>query len=105
MTFFHHIGQRLDHFPGTWKTATMQRSLAPLLRADLARKTVFLSGPRQVGKSTLALALAQQAESAQVLNWDVAADPSVIHQQSWSPSARLAQRAQGLLLRHRSGGG
>ncbi len=83
----------------------MQRSLAPLLRADLARKTVFLSGPRQVGKSTLALALAQQAESAQVLNWDVAADPSVIHQQSWSPSARLAQRAQGLLLRHRSGGG
>ena len=67
----------------------MQRSLLPLLRADLARKMVFLSGPRQAGKSTLALALAQEAESAQVLNWDVAADRSVIHQQSWSPSARL----------------
>lgn len=67
----------------------MERSLAPLLLADLSRKMVFLSGPRQAGKSTLATALAAQSESAQVLNWDVAADRQVILRQSWSPTVRL----------------
>ena len=31
----------------------MQRNLTPFIQADLARKMVFLSGPRQAGKSTL----------------------------------------------------
>lgn len=70
----------------------MKRVLSPLIQADLGRKMVFLAGPRQAGKSTLAAMLAADAGAfahAQVLNWDVAADRRVILGQSWSPQARL----------------
>lgn len=83
--------ESLDYFPLLKKIVGMERSLFPLIRADLARKTVFLSGPRQAGKSTLAQALANDPAlaPAQVLNWDVAADRRVIFECSWKPSARL----------------
>ncbi len=71
------------------KMVSMQRNLTPYLQTDLARKMVFLSGPRQAGKTTLARALATDWPNAQVLNWDVAADRRVIINQSWSPAARL----------------
>src|SRR3990172_7016057 len=48
------------------------RYLEPQVRRDLARKMVFLSGPRQVGKTTLARSLAGSAKG--YLNWDIAAD-------------------------------
>ncbi len=48
------------------------RYLEPQLRRDLARKMVFLSGPRQVGKTTVARSLAGSAKG--YLNWDIAAD-------------------------------
>ncbi len=67
----------------------MERALTSLIHADLARKMVFLSGPRQTGKSTLARDLARQWPNAQILNWDVAGDRQVILKQSWSPTARL----------------
>ncbi len=67
----------------------MERALAPFIRADLARKMVFLCGPRQAGKTTLARALATGMPSAQVLNWDVAGDRRVILDRSWSPEASL----------------
>jgi predicted AAA+ superfamily ATPase len=67
----------------------MERVLAPYIRADLARKMVFLSGPRQAGKSTLARALAAELPFAQVLNWDVAGDRRVILDRTWSPEAAL----------------
>jgi hypothetical protein len=70
----------------------MQRAIAPLIQADLARKMVFLSGPRQAGKSTLARMLAADdacGPGAQVLNWDVAGDRRVILDQSWPPAAPL----------------
>lgn len=67
----------------------MERALAPYIRADLARKMVFLSGPRQAGKTTLARALAAELPFAQVLNWDVAGDRRVILDRSWSPDAAL----------------
>ena len=67
----------------------MERALARFVRADLGRKMVFLSGPRQAGKTTLARVLAAEWPGAQVLNWDVAADRGVIVAQSWSPAARL----------------
>lgn len=67
----------------------MQRSLSPLIQADLSRKMVFLSGPRQAGKTTLALELAGAWDNAQLLNWDVVSDRKVMLDQSWSPAARL----------------
>jgi predicted AAA+ superfamily ATPase len=67
----------------------MERTLTPLVQADLARKMVFLSGPRQAGKTTLARSLARVWPNAQVLNWDVAADRRIILDQSWSPAAQL----------------
>jgi hypothetical protein len=67
----------------------MERALAPFVQADLGRKMVFLTGPRQAGKTTLARALAGAWPDAQVLNWDVAADRRVILDQSWSPAAGL----------------
>lgn len=67
----------------------MQRYLEPALRADLGRKMVFLSGPRQVGKTTLAKTLMASYPRAQYLNWDVPADRRVLAAQSWSPRAGM----------------
>jgi len=67
----------------------MKRSLTSFLQADLARKMVFLSGPRQAGKSYLAQVLIAACPGARLLNWDVAADRRVILAQSWSPGAGL----------------
>lgn len=48
----------------------MERYLRVQVERDLARKMVFVSGPRQVGKTTLALSLEGAEEG--YLNWDVA---------------------------------
>lgn len=66
----------------------MQRYLDGQAAADLARKTVFLTGPRQVGKTSLSRLL-MQSRDAQYLNYDVAADRAVIERQSWSASTAL----------------
>ena len=47
------------------------RYLGAAVRRDLARKMVFVAGPRQVGKTTLALSLPRARQG--YLNWDVAA--------------------------------
>lgn len=67
----------------------MKRHIEPFVFRDLARKMVFLTGPRQAGKTTLALSIARQFPAAQVLNWDVLADRRVIQAQSWSPAVPL----------------
>ena len=48
---------------------TQARYLVSQVRQDLARKMVFVAGPRQVGKTTLALSL--PGASAGYLSWDV----------------------------------
>src|SRR3972149_9236734 len=50
--------------------AITTRYLVPQLRRDLAKKMVFVAGPRQVGKTTLARSL--PGADAGYLNWDVA---------------------------------
>lgn len=50
----------------------MQRYLSASVKADLAKKLVFLVGPRQVGKTTLAKTLMADYPRAQYFNWDVA---------------------------------
>jgi hypothetical protein len=52
------------------------RYFAPQIKTDLARKMVFVAGPRQVGKTTLAKSVPGAASG--YLNWDVAEDRSRI---------------------------
>ncbi len=49
--------------------AKLARYLLPQMRRDLARKMVFVAGPRQVGKTTLARSL--ERGDAGYLNWDI----------------------------------
>ena len=51
----------------------MKRYLVEAIRADLQEKMVFLGGPRQVGKTTLALSLIKGADESHpaYLSWDV----------------------------------
>lgn len=53
------------------------RYLADQVRADLARKMVFVGGPRQVGKTTLAKNLLADNPNG-YLNWDIAKDREAI---------------------------
>ena len=57
----------------------MKRYLDELVLKDLTTKMVVLTGPRQVGKTTLARQLMQLFGNAQYLNWDVLPDLSLIH--------------------------
>jgi len=56
----------------------MKRYLDDLVATDLERKMVLLTGPRQVGKTTLCRQLMQRFPPAQYLNWDVAADRAIL---------------------------
>jgi uncharacterized protein len=66
----------------------MQRYLDARVQADLAQKMVFLTGPRQVGKTTLSRQLIAQ-QGGQYLNYDVPADLALILHQRWNPLAPL----------------
>jgi hypothetical protein len=60
------------------------RYLAPQARRDLARKMVFVAGPRQVGKTTLAKAI--PGARAGYLSWDVAQDRERILRRELPPT-------------------
>lgn len=67
----------------------MKRYISSAIRADLNQKMVLLTGPRQVGKTTLAKELMASYSRPQYLNWDVADDRRILIGQSWSPRADL----------------
>ena len=67
----------------------MKRYLDDLVASDLQRKMVLLTGPRQVGKTTLCRHLMERFPPAQYLNWDVAADRSILQRQSWGVRTKL----------------
>jgi predicted AAA+ superfamily ATPase len=67
----------------------MKRYLHDRIAADLDRKLVILTGPRQVGKTTLARQIMATRTPAQYLNWDVAEDRAILRRGSWSRQARL----------------
>ena len=66
----------------------MKRYLDDRVRADLAQKMVFLTGPRQVGKTTLSRQLIAQ-QGGQYLNYDIPADRALIIHQRWNTQAPL----------------
>jgi len=61
----------------------MKRYLTNTLSTDLGRKLVILTGPRQVGKTTLARKMMADFLRPQYLNWDVATDRRMLLDQSW----------------------
>ena len=65
----------------------MERYLEKLFLNDLATKMVILTGPRQVGKTTLSRQLMKSFSNGQYLNWDVLTDRSILQRQSWNPRA------------------
>jgi len=67
----------------------MKRYLDQLILRDLSTKMVVLTGPRQVGKTTLARQLMMHFDSSQYLNWDVLSDRAILQRQSWNPRGKL----------------
>jgi predicted AAA+ superfamily ATPase len=67
----------------------MKRYLDDQVAQDLKQKMVLLTGPRQVGKTTLSQQLMSGLPAGQYLNFDVLAHRSVIQAQSWRQSAPL----------------
>lgn len=65
------------------------RYLEPSIREDVAEKMVFLGGPRQVGKTTLARIAASQFKSSVYLNWDSRAHRKTILNAQWSPDTEI----------------
>ncbi|MBN8217399.1 MAG: ATP-binding protein [Spirochaetes bacterium] len=61
---------------------------AAILR-DTARKMVFLTGPRQVGKTWLAKELLAQTSKGTYLNYDRLEDRRIIQKEAWLPSSEL----------------
>jgi predicted AAA+ superfamily ATPase len=69
----------------------LTRSLTPAVRRDLAKKMVFLGGPCQVGKTTLAQSLIDRYQDGHpgYLNWDNLAQRKKILTQDWPANQKL----------------
>lgn len=66
------------------------RIYQPFIKKDLQKKMVFLGGPRQVGKTTLALSFLPEKDKAEAyFNWDNEAARKVINAQSWNKEQPL----------------
>jgi hypothetical protein len=66
-----------------------KRYLETAISEDLEEKMVFLGGPRQVGKTTLAQYLASQFETSGYFNWDSRSHRKVIMNEQWSPDMEM----------------
>jgi predicted AAA+ superfamily ATPase len=64
------------------------RYLAPSLKKDLQKKMVFLGGPRQCGKTTLAKAILKD-DRGLYLNWDRIPDQKAILNEAWTDQDSL----------------
>ena len=62
-----------------------ERYLTGIIKDDLDTKMVFLGGPRQVGKTTLARFIASGFSENEYLNWDNPKHKIKITGQHWSP--------------------
>ena len=65
------------------------RYLEPFVREDIEEKMVFVGGPRQVGKTTLATMIADTFESSAYLNWDSRPHRRRILDARWQPETDI----------------
>jgi predicted AAA+ superfamily ATPase len=67
----------------------VERYLLQRIDQDLQRKMVILTGPRQVGKTTLSRQIMACYPGAQYLNYDVPAERAALLYQQWSAESPL----------------
>src|SRR3989338_5306229 len=67
----------------------MERLQKPIIVKDLDKKMVILTGPRQVGKTTLAKSLSTSWTGLEYLNWDSGKDRKIMLRQEWNRKAGL----------------
>lgn len=67
----------------------MKRSQQEIIVKDLALKMVFITGPRQVGKTSLALAISEDVEKSLYLNYDNFSHREIIQNTAWFPDTKL----------------
>jgi hypothetical protein len=72
------------------KTTYFRRAIEPVVSADLDKKMVFIGGPRQSGKTTLAKHVADNRKlgPSTYLNWDVPADRRIILNETFPTNAK-----------------
>ena len=67
----------------------MKRAQHDIIVQDLASKMVFITGPRQVGKTSLALTISEGFEKSLYLNYDNFSHRDIIHKADWLPETKL----------------
>jgi len=67
----------------------MERIQRQQIIDDLEKKMVFLTGPRQVGKTWLAKQIADEVAGSVYLNYDSAEDRDIIRKERWLPTVTL----------------
>lgn len=68
----------------------VERYCEPYIFQDLKEKMVFIGGPRQVGKTTMALDLAREEfQGASYFNWDIDEDRRAIQDKRWKSDTAL----------------
>lgn len=63
----------------------MERAQKQAILRDLEKKMVFLTGPRQAGKTTLAKAIAKEFKTSAYLTYDRLEDRKIILAEGWLP--------------------
>ena len=67
----------------------MKRYLFTQILKDLKRKMVFITGPRQVGKTYLSKQIAEKFSKTQYLNYDILDDRRIINEMQWRKNLDL----------------
>lgn len=67
----------------------MERTQKNIIQKDLDEKMVFLTGPRQVGKTTLAKSLKSHWNNLSYINYDLSEDKTIFVRKEWNRKSEL----------------